>query len=346
MKKSIQRVVARFKTICVFLLFIWALQLFIIDFISVKNTGMYNTFLPGDLLLISKIHTGARTPITPLTIPFLDWISYETVYSDAIQLKPFKLPKLYELKRNNLVAFNKPNELDIPLDRKPKILGRIIGLSGDTVHLVNSKVSINQELHSEASSISMPYSVQVSQAFNYNNLAMLGIETWQPSSTENTIHTYLTNEQLTNLKLLESVVRVFSIAYEESDELTFGSPKWNNSNFGPFIVPYKGMNIKLTPKNIELYSSLIRMHEQTTLETKDNLYFVNGVEATHFTFSQNYYFILGDNRKNTIDSRFFGPIPEVNIIGKPVFILFSYKPNKAGFWESVRPERWFTFVSE
>jgi signal peptidase I len=140
------------------------------------------------------------------------------------------------------------------------------------------------------------------------------------------------------------------------------SVKWNNDNFGPFVLPKEGATVKLDIANLALYKRIIINYEGNTLETKGDKIFINGKETNSYTFKLNYYFMMGDNRQNSADSRFWGVVPEDHIVGKPVFVWMSIKDptknpvsGKVGILKSfaespetgrMRWNRFFCFVSK
>lgn len=116
---------------------------------------------------------------------------------------------------------------------------------------------------------------------------------------------------------------------------------WNRDNFGPLLIPKEGMSIDLNVKNLSLYERAIRVYEGNTLEVKNGTIYINGQPATSYTFRQNYYWMMGDNRHNSLDSRYWGFVPQDHIVGKPVFVWMS-----RGEHSGLRPERMMTFVSK
>ena len=119
---------------------------------------------------------------------------------------------------------------------------------------------------------------------------------------------------------------------------------WNEDNYGPITIPAKGKNITLTKENLPLYKRIISEYEHNKLETKGDDIYINGQKASSYTFQQDYYWMMGDNRHNSEDSRFWGFVPEDHVLGKPVLIWMSLDKNASGF-KKIRWQRLFTTVN-
>lgn len=111
---------------------------------------------------------------------------------------------------------------------------------------------------------------------------------------------------------------------------------WNEDNFGPLVIPRAGATVEINSKNIALYRKLIKIYDNNTLEEKDGKILINGQVASTYTFKQDYYWLMGDNRDNSADSRFWGFVPNDHVVGKAVFVWLSLDKNKGWFSGKIR----------
>jgi signal peptidase I len=225
-----------------------------------------------------------------------------------------------------------------PMDKEDFYIKRCVGVAGDTLEIRNRQVYVNGQPSPNASHLQFSY--RISGAVSSEKLEEMGVHI--------TDHTYysknyynLNNEQVEKIRDYGGDVKVelqqvgpgpSGIANSSPgipqagifphDTVNF---KWNVDNFGPLYIPKKGASVNLTPQNIALYRRLIRIYEKNTLEEKDGKFLINGQETTTYTFKQNYYWLMGDNRHNSDDARFWGFVPHENVVGKPLFIWFSTK---------------------
>jgi len=172
-------------------------------------------------------------------------------------------------------------------------------------------------------------------------------------------------EEFKKIAFVKSVEPIIEPVGEYSARIFPHKPtyKWNNDNFGPLYIPKKGVTINIDTANIVLYDRIIKNYECNDLEIKGDKIFINGQESKTYTFKMDYYFMMGDNRHNSADSRYWGMVPEDHIVGKPVFIWMSIKEDnkninsrqQSGFIKKLktslfedpdRRERFFTFVSK
>ena len=158
----------------------------------------------------------------------------------------------------------------------------------------------------------------------------------------------LTDENVNKLSSLSNVLSVNKPILQKNQKGSVMFPKgnnfnWTTDNYGPIYVPKKGATIELTSKNLELYKEIIENYEGNTLETKEDNVYINNQLCSDYTFKMNYYWMMGDNRHNSLDSRFWGFVPENHVVGKPVFNWMSIDPNRSGL-NKIRWKRLFTVI--
>jgi signal peptidase I len=120
--------------------------------------------------------------------------------------------------------------------------------------------------------------------------------------------------------------------------------QWTRDNYGPIWIPKKGASVELTLDNLPLYERCIRAYEDNKLEVKNGKIYINDKESSSYTFKMDYYWMMGDNRHNSADSRYWGFVPEDHIVGKPIFIWWSSDPDRSMFNGGIRWNRLFRFV--
>ncbi|MBI3239877.1 MAG: signal peptidase I [Flavobacteriia bacterium] len=238
---------------------------------KVPTGSMNNTFQEGDYIVVNKLAYGARTPMTPLSLPFghtyLDWISFSY----------HRLPGFSSIQRDDILVFNYPAEKDLPIDHRKEYVKRCVGLAGDVISIKKGIVYVNGRKRNEVATAIPIY------ARKYKRTATDSL--------------------------------FYSPAYFPHS----GSVKWNSDRFGPLLVPKKGTRIRLTHEQLLIYREVIESYEQKEVRELNELFFIDGKRQKYYTFELNYYFVLGDNRANSLDSRFWGFVPEDHIIGKVIY---------------------------
>ena len=175
------------------------------------------------------------------------------------------------------------------------------------------------------------YWVEFPKDFTLSELSNIGVDNGniRTSSSNNRLLLTLTKEQVSTIQGLDSAIKVK--AYEESDRLFPHDPTnfkgWSVDNYGPIWVPKAGATITITPNTIAPYRRIIEVYEENDLTIEEGRIYINGIKTTQYTFKQDYYWMMGDNRNNSEDSRTWGYVPETHILGKPLFIFFSTKLN-------------------
>ena len=327
---------------------IWAavlwmvIHLFIFQSFSIPSASMRSTLLEGDYIVVNKLAYGARLPITPLSVPFM----HQKGYLTWIQLPYWRIPGLSEIKHHDVVVFNYPMEDEFPIDHRTHYIKRCIALPGDTLEIDSAQVYINNKPDPQPEGMQYLYSVitdtiGIDSAF----IAKMGIE-WAPFTPMHA-HYYLfmtpvIADTLKNMKHISSVTLnvMNKDAFDASIFPHDPNLKWNMDYYGPLVIPKKGDSIKISLSNIKTYKRIIQNYEHNELKIGIDSVFINGKCDPYYTFKMNYYFMMGDNRHHSEDSRFWGFVPEDHIFGRASFILFSFNKEPV----AQRKARWCTWI--
>lgn len=235
-----------------------------------------------------------------------------------------------------------------PVDKEENYIKRTIGLPGETLQVIDRQVSIDGKPIENPEGMQYTYNVYTKSALSGEVLH----EKYGFLLKDNMKESYRYNGHyelpltIKEVALFKSMSSVDSVTYDlkrpQADLHIFPhDPRysWSEDNFGPLWIPKEGAKVDLTLDNLPLYARVIRVYEHNDLEVKDGAIYINGEMSDSYTFKQNYYFMMGDNRHNSADSRFWGFVPYENIVGKAVFIWFS-KENGG----DIRWKRLFSFV--
>ena len=191
------------------------------------------------------------------------------------------------------------------------------------------------------------YEVRIPRSTDPNDIAKWGISTAHiRGMLDRVVLMTLTAKQVGQIQLADSSVVI--LPFNRSEQLFPHDPKnfgnWSTDNYGPIYIPKKGQTISLNAENLPLYKRVIQNYEKNTLQLNNGKILINGEETNTYTFKQNYYWAMGDNRHNSEDSRFWGFVPEDHMVGKPLFIWMSTKGG--GFLDGIRWERIFTTANK
>jgi len=341
---------------------------------TIPSSSLEKTLLIGDFLFVSKFHYGARVPMTTValpmvhdTIPFTKNKSYlfdddiekkETSWKNKLQLPYMRIPGFQKIERNDIVVFNQPADtlLDMndfypdrnyykPIDKKTNLVKRCVAIAGDSLEIRDGYIYINGDrtTYNDRAKIQYNFTVNTGgQAISQAALAgRYNVREGGRMQDGNYFLTLTDDEAALIAKnpAVKSITK--SMQPKGRDGGVFPqvpSLGWNTDNFGPIYIPKKGETVKLTKQSLPFYKRLIREYERNNLIINGDEILINGKDADSYTFKQDYYWMMGDNRQNSLDARRWGYVPFDHVVGKPVLIWMS--------WEGSSPrwERFFTTV--
>ena len=242
---------------------------------------------------------------------------------------------IYEAGRNELWR-NRGEYGEIitrPADRRENYVKRCVGLPGQTLQIKDHIVYLDGKANKEPENVQYTYYVKLKQAIPEELMEELGISMEDLTSLNTLGYMPLTKRAVTTLQARKDIVESITLNTEANDLEIYplnGNKHWTRDNYGPIWIPKKGESIELTLDNIAIYERPIKVYEANDLEIRDGKIFINGEEAKSYTFKMDYYWMQGDNRHNSADSRYWGFVPEDHIVGKPIFIWWSSDPDRRG----------------
>ena len=334
---------------------------------TIPTSSLEKSLLVGDFLFVSKMNYGARVPMTTVALPMVHDsipLTKSKSYLSWPQLPYFRLPAFEKIKNCDIVVFNWPVDTVYkfrdnsgrraykPIDKKSNYVKRCVGIPGDSLQIKDGIVYINGKILALPERAKPQYSYKIAIDgktpidFEYLFKDMHVTDgAGFTSEARDTLYVAALPDE--NVARLRNVPGVTSVTREISKGVENGIfphiNKWNRDNFGPIYIPQEGKTVALNLSTLPFYRMIITEYENNKLEVEGNVIKINGVAANSYTFKQNYYWMMGDNRHNSEDSRYWGYVPGDHIVGKPVFIWMSWDTNGKGL-DKIRWERLFTTV--
>lgn len=348
------------------------LRTFLIEAYTIPTPSMEKSLMVGDYLFVSKTAYGPRVPMTPLAFPlvhhtlplvggqsYTEWLKLPyyrmSGWADANEQSPIGV------ERNDCVVFNWPAEREgRPIDKKENYVKRCVALPGDKIKIENGVLFINGEQETIINGMKQQrrYFVKTKNGLNLQKLyqdydiyptdlqTMRGVKNiYAINTTKSAIEDLKSKPYVDSVWITGSQGNIFGSKVMNPDGFLAHNPyEWDEENYGPITMPKAGTTITLTSENIVIYKQIIKRYEGE--EMGDNETFqkikteISENGSSTYTFKMNYYWLMGDNRQNSADSRFWGFVPENHIVGKALFIWMSY--DKYG--KGIRWERLFNSV--
>jgi signal peptidase I len=337
------------------------IRTFFIEAYTIPTPSMERSLLVGDFLFVSKVNYGPRLPETPIAFPFAHHtmpLIGTKAYWDIIKLPYYRFPGLSEVKKGDVVVFNYPMEADSPfnrpVDKRENYIKRCQGTPGDTLSVVDAQVYINgkaapnppgEQIDYTYTTTGMDLNPQIKEDLKISDYGNVNYSTMTKDAASalkgySNIKSIFPNISKKGVPDLNNPV--FPSKYPIHVALTDKLPdyKWNVDNFGPIIIPKKGWTVKLDSITFPLYERCIEIYENNKVQVVGKDILINGKKTDTYTFKMNYYWMMGDNRHDSEDSRYWGFVPEDHIVGKALFIWMSMDDN-ASFLNKIRWSRLF-----
>ena len=302
---------------------------------------MDNTLKTGDKIIVSKLQYGARLPRSGFEIPWLNLFWYFNTEARANMGKDVwgykRLSGYSQIKHSDIVVFNNLGKMF------EFYIKRCVALPGDSLQIINSKLYINNKLQE------LPKNAKSEYKIYYSNIVRVRKQLNKLNVYANNLFLQkqkyllcsLGSKQKSEVENLPSVDSVNVFIREENyfqnifpNDSTFN---WTKDNFGKLWISKKDTEIILNDTNYILYANFINKFENENIIKTDSGFYNNNKPIKTYKFKQNYYFMLGDNRSQSMDSRYWGFVPESHIVGKVVLVLFSYN-------EGMKWKRTFKFI--
>ncbi|MBS3915485.1 MAG: signal peptidase I [Bacteroidetes bacterium] len=331
------------------------------DLYQIPTPSMESNLMVGDFLVVSRAKVGMRIPMTPITIPVLahkDLMGIKA-YSDLVELPYMRLPGWYTVKNNDVIVFNWPADppnaegVELPVDKKDHYVKRCVGIPGDSLKVVGGQVYVNGKAQAKIGRQQKRYLLlmkeEMTQDFlldhelgdyripqEYETRRILDALIAHKLKAAPVVYIYTWPENAAEIKNDKARVR-FITEWTAVDPKEKGSVfpnnqvedgnyyMWDMNDYGPIYLPKRGDKIQLNKFNWSYYKLAVNAYEKANVEFKDDKFYHNGVEIQSYTFKYGYYWMMGDNRYNSSDSRFWGYVPEDHVVGKPLFTFFSLK---------------------
>ncbi|MBT2620548.1 signal peptidase I [Chryseobacterium sp. ISL-6] len=339
------------------------IHVFVTQPFGIPTGSMERTLLVGDFLFVNKWSYGYRLPMRPLAIPFLQGTIMDTgekgnpkddpkSYVDGVKLPYARIMQFNKPQRNDVLVFNYPQDsVHTAIDRKDPYVKRCVAAAGDTFEMRQGRLFVNGKPETVLGDqeVQHAYTVNTGAQLDipglYNTYGFLPVREMQTDKGFVYMFQGLTNKTAADIKALPSVINMEEsifpkdsatiqhklnadrTAYSKSIDTTQSifpiNKPWNQDWYGPLRIPKKGDVVAINKETLPTYRWIISEYEHNNLVERDGLIFINGQQATNYTIKQDYYMMIGDNRDASLDARFFGFVPEENIVGKPIFTWMS-----------------------
>ncbi|WP_294278499.1 signal peptidase I [uncultured Chryseobacterium sp.] len=346
------------------------IHVFVTQPFGIPTGSMERTLLVGDFLFVNKWSYGYRLPMRPVAIPFLQGTIFDTgqpgnpkddpkSYVDAVKLPYERIFQFSKPQKNDIVVFNYPRDsVHTATDRKDPYVKRCVAVAGDTFEMRAGRLFVNGKPETVLGDQEVQHRYIVTTGSQLDIPSLYNIYGFLPVQEQQTDKGFiygfqgLTDKVAADIKALPQVIEMKEDIQEKGLAAVFYRDEarkkidttqsifpinkpWNQDWYGPLKIPKKGDVVAVNKETLPEYRWIISEYEHNRLEEKGNQIFINGQPASTYTIKQDYYMMIGDNRDASLDARFFGFVPEENIVGKPMFTWMSlqgaFKDNSSSY---------------
>lgn len=294
-------------------------RVFVLEIYRVPSSSMENALYPGDHIILSKLNYGPKLPRSPFEIPWVNLLFYaDKTASDrsgTLWWTYHRWSGFSAIKHNDIVVFKRGD------DESEFLVKRCIGVAGDTLKIENGQLYLNKQYIKDGHAVKFTYMLEVEDEMKFVKLAdslQVKYSMANRKSRYMSISAKLTEAEFKSFQKdnLKTIYRIISgnKSYPMKTSL-----RWTVDNLGPFTIPKNGMCIKLDSLNYDLYENVLHKVEHSPIRKLSGRFYLNNQPVTHYTFKNNYYFMMGDNRDDSHDSRFWGFVADQNIEGVVVW---------------------------
>jgi signal peptidase I len=294
------------------------------DLFRIPTPSMEKSLLVGDYLFVSKLNYGTRTPMS-IGIPFTQ------VYLRGIELPHGRLPGFSQVQRGDNIVFNYPPEIR-PIDRKMHYIKRVVGMPGDNLEIRDKLVIAGGDTLPFSSEMQQYWSIYKRDArvrLSTTSLHALGVTDIAQTADPGLVRIVATRDAVSEIETWPWVDRVEpyiapgNIGY--SDIMYPAGRGYTPDNYGPIRIPAEGQTVDISDQNWVWLEDVIRNYEGRDVRILENgSVEIDGLQTNRYTFTQDYFFVMGDNRDNSEDSRFWGFVPMDHVVGKALLVYFSW----------------------
>ena len=369
-----------FATVVATLVHLFIFQMYVIPTSSMEKSLLVGDYLYVSKVTYGPQmpNTPLSFPFVHHTMPFSQT---RKSFSEAVRWPYHRLRGLRPIRRNDVVVFNFPagdtvllenqavtyydvlrgfeesfgpeegrrrlerqyTVISRPVDKRENYIKRCVALPGDSLEVRNGQVWVNGAPQETIPGLQYQYVVQTSSPLTQYALHNLDIREYSGNGAA--YYMFLTDEAAEKLAALENVLSVRRYIFPPNTDVfpQWDTPRWSQDNYGPIRIPQRGATVRLTTENLPLYRRIIEAYEGHRLEVEGDAILIDGAPAEEYTFAMDYYWMMGDNRHNSADSRFWGFVPEDHIVGKASFVWLSLD-NEGSFPGNIRWNRLFKKV--